>query len=314
MKQKNSVNILTVSFFIFLSFIILFFSVGFYLFNSITIKDLKISNTVFASTDITFEKLGFSDMTLAEFLSTIQNFASPDEHKILNNTPSKKDKDILTKVLNLIGLTEDNMSDILTNGEDYKTSENLILSDREICLLMDSIIKDCNYEEYNSIINLCGKESVSVKNVYFYYSEDGEKLFMDISISVDISNIRDKILENFGQPIFQICNSLYFVGTYEINIVDNKLNGQCQTVTLNNMDEELSKKMMYALFISYNLEDTLENHIFSYENLSEEVLNLFTISLNNLGNSSFAVYEKSDTNEDERTDLKEDEIYLIIQN
>lgn len=307
--KKKRIDFLTTSFIIFFSFIFLCLIAGFYLFNVLKLKDLNLNDTVFASTQVSFDELGFSDMTLNEFLDIFQNISSPDEQKIMSNSPKKIDKTKLFYDLSLSDLNADNLQSSLFDGNYNGLDTDIIITEREFCLLTDILIKDCGYDEYENITEICGNEAVSIKNIKLYNKDNNH--YADVVVSVNIENIRNKILQNFGYPIFQICGKLYFINTYLISDNNGVVSGEVVSSSIYNMDKEMTDKVLNALFVSYYLvPDISLKDVIAYENLSVEVLDIIITALNKMG--SVALKNYSTQNQIYRNDIRGNEMVFYI--
>lgn len=291
MKRKKRIDILNLSFIIFFSFIFLCLCTGFFLFNVLKLKDLNLNNSVFASSEINTEMLGFSDMTLSEFVNTFQKISSPDETKILKNSPKKKDKEEFITDLEKIGLTEQNIAQNLLNGNDYNINNDIELSQKQLCLFTDILFKQSNSTEYNNVLEICGENAIEVKNINLYKQNDN--YFIDVTVCINIENIRNKIFENFGYPVFEICGKLYFQNIYSLNINGNKIESEIISTTIYDTDKQISDKLINALFTCYYLTDTENKYVIDYEFLSQELQNTMVFSLNNMGNISIKEYTKN---------------------
>jgi len=306
MKVKKRIDKITVSFIIFFSIIFVFWTSSFLLFNILKIKDLNLNKSVFASTEIDTDMLGFSDMTLSEFIKIFQSISSPEENKILEYSPQKKDIIAVFSDLNKNGLTEDNLTQKLSG--DFYGINNMDISQRGICVISDILIRGCNTEEYNNIIGLCGENSIDIDSIKLY--KDDNKYFADVVLCINIENIRNKILENFGYPIFEICGKLYINNTYELNTVDNKISGNVLSSSIYGIDNEDSDKLINALFVAYYLSPTESKYVIDYEKLSPECLDAITFGINNLGSIKFESFSLNDAIV--RKDIKDQELIINV--
>lgn len=301
-KDRNK-DYLTLSFIIFFSFIFACFIVVFILFNVIKLKDLNLNNTVFASTDVTVEMLGIEDMTLSEFVNVYQYVFSPDEAKILKDSPKKNDKTILMNDIKSRGVTEENFN-ILFDNDFEGLKSGTVISERGFCLIQDSLADCYKQGEICNIENLCGEGTVDIDNIKFYES-DGSK-YIDAAVSVDIQSIRDRILTNFGYPIFQICGKLYFNCTYKISENNGVITGETVSSVIYDTDEQNTEKIIKALFIAYYMGNAEEEYVLDKDALCNDVLDIITVSLKNMGGASIKKYGG------DRKDIKKNEFVIEI--
>lgn len=300
-KIKNK-DYLSLSFIIFFSFVFLCIFAAFFLFNILKLKDLNLNNSVFASTNISVEMLGFSDMTLSEFMKSFNSISSPDEQNILKDSPKKADKTALWLDLNAAGIYEENADSILSG--DFEGVSGLILSQRGLCLLEDIFADSYKQGEIKKIEELCGPNSVDIKNIHIY--QEDENIFLEAAVCVDIQKIRDKILNNFGYPVFEICGKLYFNCTYKLTEQNGVLGGESVSSLLYDATNEDTDKLINALFITYYMAETEGKYVINHQSLCDDIFDIITASVNNMGSTQLVKYEG------ERKDIKQNEIVLSI--
>jgi hypothetical protein len=303
LKGKKNINYLTLSFIIFILLIFLALSSGFFLFKIIKVKDLKLGESVFAAAGIDVDTLGFSDMTLSEFVEVFSNISSPNEQEILKTAPKQADKTILSKDLYENGLDENTMGLLLGGSEGLKFS--LILSERGICSFSDMVAAFASGSEIEAVEKLCGEGSVSVKSVKLH--NIGQEYFADVVLCINIENIRNKILQNFGYPVYEICGKLYTLNTFELNIDQGALSAQLRSSVVFNTEKEDSDKLVKALFLAYYISDTRDKYVIDIEKLAKEEIAAVTEALNNMGKLKFDIYNG------DRKDIKQGEIILNIK-
>lgn len=283
--NHKKINIATRTCIIFLSVIFMLLSAAYYVFNTVTIRELGLDKSAFASSEIEFEKLGFSDIAVAKFLSAIQELTSPEESKILTNSPRKNITDqLLYKNLDGSSLAESNLSDILFSTVFFEGKKQVEISDKELCFILDSVFAKAETEQYNKISKISGANAVSVKNIIIEKDDDGD-ITAELAFFVNVSNIRDRVLHNLGQSMFQIGDKMYFSAFFTLTAdpLTGMLSGERQKVTLYNMDEELSEKFIRAIFISYSLDYDNPEILFSHHELADEIFDVFLTLTNNLG-------------------------------
>lgn len=302
-KANKNKDILTISFVSFFSVIAVLLFAVFILFNVVKIKDLNLDKTVFASSEIDLEMLGFSDMTLSEFIKVFQTVSSPDERRILSKSPQKNDITALNTDLEANNLSGKNINSLLTATYGGVLRQT-VLSERGLCLISDMLAPAFNVSEIKNITDLCGENSVEVKNIRFYTADDG--IFAHTVVSVNIETVRNKILQNFGYPVFQICGKLYFLNIYKLYTDNGELKGEQLSSVIYNTNEENTDKLLNALFTAYYMSQSEENYVIDNNALSHNVLDIILTAVNNLGTVSIENYSGN------RKDIKQNEIVLII--